>query len=154
MGESAKREERDNGSGRTRGGSESSSPRNGISQGRSTPEPADLLPLTEPVYHILLSLSDSERHGYGIILDVEDATSGALRLRTGTLYTAIRRLLREGLIEEIDPEGQAGSDDRRRVYRLTPWGRRVARAESRRIASLTRLARRKGLLKKSARQRF
>jgi DNA-binding PadR family transcriptional regulator len=126
---------------------------NGGGHARPAVEPGDMLPLTEPVFHILLSLSDSERHGYGIILDVEEATSGQVRLRTGTLYTAMRRLQREGLIEEIDATPEPGSDGRRRVYRLTAWGRRIARAESRRVAGLAALARRRGLLARTARRR-
>lgn len=112
-----------------------------------------LLPLTEPVFHILLALSDQELHGYGIILAVEEVTSGKVRLKTGTLYAAIRRLVEEGLIEEIQPDIPA-DEDRRRVYRLTGFGRAVARAESRRVASLTALARRRGLLARGARPRF
>ena len=126
---------------------------NGGSRAQRAVAPGDMLPLTEPVFHILLSLSDSERHGYGIILDVEEATSGKVRLRTSTLYTAIRRLLREGLIEEIESAPDPGGDDRRRVYRLTAWGRRSARAESRRVASLAAHARRRGLLARAAKRR-
>jgi DNA-binding PadR family transcriptional regulator len=118
---------------------------------RRRPDPRELLPLTEPVYHILLALADQELHGYGIILSVETATSGAVRLRTGTLYTAVRRLVYDGLIEEID---DPAADDRRRFYRLTPFGRSVARAESRRVASLAKLAREKGLLARGARPHF
>jgi DNA-binding PadR family transcriptional regulator len=118
---------------------------------RKSPEPADLLPLTEPVFHILIALADRELHGYGIILSVEEATSGKVRLRTGTLYTAVRRMADEGLIEESD---DSADDDRRRYYRLTSFGRSVARAESRRVASLASLARSKGLLARGARPRY
>jgi DNA-binding PadR family transcriptional regulator len=117
-------------------------------------EPSELLPLTEPVFHILLALAEREQHGYGIILAVEDATSGQVRLRTGTLYTAMKRLVEEGLIEEIESEDADAEEDRRRVYRLTPFGRAVARAESRRVASLTALARSRGLIARGARPRY
>ena len=115
--------------------------------------PSDRLPLSEPVYHILLALADRKLHGYGIILAVEDATAGKVRLRTGTLYTAVRRLVDDGLLEEVDESGDE-EDDRRRFYRLTPFGRAVARAESRRVASLAALARSKGLLARGARPHF
>jgi DNA-binding PadR family transcriptional regulator len=118
---------------------------------RRMPEPGDLLPLTEPAFHILLALADRELHGYGIILSVEDATAGKVRLRTGTLYTAVRRMVDDGLIEE---SAEVPDDDRRRFYRLTPFGRAVARAEAKRVASLASLARSKGLLARSARPRF
>jgi DNA-binding PadR family transcriptional regulator len=110
-------------------------------------DPTDLVPLSPPVFHILLALSRGERHGYGILLDVEEQTSGGVRLGTGTLYTAIRRLLEGGLIEESDRRPDPELDDeRRRYYRLTPFGRRVALAEARRLESLVGLARERRLL--------
>jgi len=115
-------------------------------------EPCELLPLTEPAFHILLALSERARHGYAILLDVREVTSGQVRLSTGTLYTAVRRLVEEGLIEEMESAG--GSEaDRRRVYRITSFGRTVASAESRRIANLAALARSRGLLAHGARLR-
>lgn len=115
--------------------------------------PRDLLPLSAPVYHILLALADGELHGYGIILAVEDATDGMVRLSTGTLYTAMRRLVDAGLLEEVS-QSEHESTDRRRYYRLTSFGGAVARAESRRIASLAALARSKGFLARGARPHF
>lgn len=104
------------------------------------------LPLTPVVFHILLALAEQDRHGYGIILDVVERTGGALRLGTGTLYTAIARLLEGRLIEESDDRPRADEDDeRRRYYRLTPFGREVANAEARRLAALVRLARSRGI---------
>lgn len=104
-------------------------------------DPRSLLPLTLPVFHILLALADGERHGYGIILDIAQRTDGAVRLRTGTLYTALARMLKLGLIEESaerpDPESD---DERRRYYRITPFGREVARAEAARMRALVALA--------------
>lgn len=104
------------------------------------------LPLTPAVFHILLALADRDRHGYGIILDIASRTGGALRLGTGTLYTAISRLLEQGLIEDSDERPAEDQDDeRRRYYRLTPFGRDVANAEARRLAALVRMARARGI---------
>lgn len=107
-------------------------------------DPADLdalLPLPAAAFHILLALSGGDCHGYGIIQDVEARTSGALRLSPGTLYRTIQRLLEQGLIEEPrKPSRAANSDPRRRYYRLTPFGEAVARAETRRLTELVRLA--------------
>jgi len=104
------------------------------------------LPLTPGVFHILLALADQDRHGYAIILDVAERTGGAMRLGTGTLYTAIARLLEQDFIEESDERPGADEDDeRRRYYRLTPFGREVANAEARRLAALVRMARARGI---------
>jgi DNA-binding PadR family transcriptional regulator len=102
-------------------------------------DPLRYLPLSPQQFHILLALSDADRHGYGIILDVEARTGGALRMGTGTLYTAIARLLALGLVTE------SGQDDRRRNYRLTGRGRRVLAAETARLEALVRHARAKGI---------
>jgi len=104
------------------------------------------------MFHILLALSDRELHGYGIIISVENATRGEVRLRTGTLYTAIRRMVDDGLIRETATLPGEGDDGRRRYYRLTRFGRAVARAEAHRVSALAAIARSRGLLK-SARQR-
>jgi DNA-binding PadR family transcriptional regulator len=103
-----------------------------------------LLPLTPAVFHILLVLSTGERHGYGISRDVEVSTNGAIRLSHGTLYRTIHRLLEEGLIAEA--RTSAVVDPRRRPYRITPFGRAVASAESERLSELVRLAEGAGLL--------
>jgi DNA-binding PadR family transcriptional regulator len=109
-------------------------------------DPGDELPLTPAVFHILLALADHDRHGYAIILDIAERTGGAMRLGTGTLYTAISRLLEQGLIEESDERPDVHEDDeRRRYYRLTPFGREVANAEARRLAALVRMARARGI---------
>jgi len=104
----------------------------------------DLLPLTHVVYHLLLSLSQATRHGYGIIKDVSERTGGRLELEAGTLYAAIKRLRDDGLITET--EGPRDADARRRYYDLTPLGRRVLRAESERLEELVDLARRARVL--------
>ena len=99
------------------------------------------LPLPAAAFHILLALSAGECHGYGIIQDVEARTGGALRLSPGTLYRTIQRLLEQGLIAEGRKPPRAKSDPRRRYYHLTPLGTAVARAETRRLTDLVRLAR-------------
>jgi DNA-binding PadR family transcriptional regulator len=112
----------------------------------SAADVAAALPLTPAVFHILLALADQDRHGYAIILDIAERTEQALRLGTGTLYTAIARLLEQRLIEESDERPSEDEDDeRRRYYRLTPLGREVANAEARRLAALVRMARARGI---------
>jgi DNA-binding PadR family transcriptional regulator len=108
--------------------------------------PAELLPLPAPVFHILVALADGERHGYGIMRDADERTGGALRLSPGTLYGSIRRMLEQGLIEEVDRRARATDEERRRYYRLTKFGRRTAEAEASRLAELLRQARAHGLL--------
>jgi DNA-binding PadR family transcriptional regulator len=96
-------------------------------------------PLTHVVYHVLLSLVGEARHGYGIIKDVEERTSGRLELEAGTLYAAVKRLREDGWIEER--EAPAGADARRRYYGITEAGRAALRTESERLAELVELAR-------------
>jgi DNA-binding PadR family transcriptional regulator len=110
-------------------------------------EPNEFLPLTTPVFHILLALADEQRHGYAILLEIEGRTEGAVRLGTGTLYTAIKRMLTSGLIERSETRPHPTNDDERRTYyRLTPLGAQVARAEATRMNSLVGLARSKRVL--------
>jgi DNA-binding PadR family transcriptional regulator len=108
------------------------------------------IPLRPVEFDILLSLAAGERHGYGIIQDAE-ARGNAPPPDVGTLYRALRRLQDQSLIE---PSGRRpardADDDRRHYYRLTPLGLRVARAEAKRLAALTRAARLGGLLEKGA----
>src|SRR4029077_4508390 len=93
--------------------------------------PNELLPLPPPVFHILLALADEERHGYGIMQDVARQTSDALQLGPGTLYGCLKGVLAAGLVEESDERPDAALDDeRRRYYRMTPFGKRVVRAEA------------------------
>jgi DNA-binding PadR family transcriptional regulator len=117
---------------------------------RSTyPDPAEvaaMLPLPPATFHILLALATEDRHGYGIIQEVEARTGGGLRLSPGTLYRSIQRLLEQGLITEPKRRLTASDDPRRRYYRITPFGTAVARAETRRLTHLVRLARVAGLL--------
>ncbi len=104
-----------------------------------------LLPLPPATFHILLALADADRHGYGIIQDVAAHTGGALRLSAGTLYRSVQRMLEHGLIVETrDRPAPELDDERRRYYRITPFGTAVARAEARRLTELVRLARASG----------
>lgn len=110
-------------------------------------DPEDHLPLTPAVFHILLSLSDGEKHGYAIMRVVEETTQGRMVLGPGTLYGAVKRLLKGGLIVESDYRPDPVIDDaRRRYYRLTDLGRAVLAAESERMAELVEHARSKDLL--------
>ena len=101
----------------------------------------EFLPLSEVTFQVLLALIDRERHGYGIMHEVEIRTAGRVRLGAGTLYGALKRLVGGGLVEEAGERSDSSDDERRRYYRLSPLGRAVARAEARRLASAVRLAR-------------
>jgi DNA-binding PadR family transcriptional regulator len=110
-------------------------------------DPQALLPLTPAVFHILLTLADRERHGYGIMQEVTTLTDGKLRMGPGTLYGTIKRLLAGGLIEESDERPDPELDDeRRRYYRLTAFGQRVATAEAQRLLQLVQEAQVRQLL--------
>jgi DNA-binding PadR family transcriptional regulator len=112
-------------------------------------DPRSWLPLTPLAFQALLALADTERHGYAIIREIEAHTSGHVRLRTGTLYTLLQRLLDERLIEESEARPTAGDDTRRRYYALTSLGRSVLTAEAHRLEGLVGAARRKGVLGRS-----
>jgi len=98
--------------------------------------------MTAQAFHILVSLADRDQHGYGIMQDVAARTVGKMRLSPGTLYGSIQRLLEQGLIVELRP------DERRRFYRLTPTGRKAAKAEAARMAEMLEQARAYGLAPK------
>ena len=105
-----------------------------------------LLPLPPATFHILLALSDDDRHGYAIIQDVASRTDGALKMSAGTLYRSIQRMLEQGLLVETrDRPAPEDDDERRRYYRITPLGTAVAKAEARRLSQLVKMARAKGL---------
>jgi len=111
------------------------------------PQPNSLLPLQPTTFHILLSLADEDRHGYAIILDVARRTNGEIRLSAGTLYRSIQRMLELGLITETKTRPAPEMDDeRRRYYRITPFGTAVARAEAGRLSSLLKMARSCGVV--------
>lgn len=105
------------------------------------------LRMTPAVYQILLSLADGERHGYGIMQEVEDRTSGEVRLGPGTLYRSIKRMRKAGLIQATgDPLTGGDDEDRRRFYRITKPGRDVLANEARRLARLVEQAQTKNVL--------
>lgn len=110
---------------------------------QSRRDPDSFLPLSPSVFHILLAMVDRDRHGYGIIKEVDRRTGGKLRLSTGTLYAAIKRLRLDGLVEETDPGIDPElDDDRRRYYGLTPLGSLVVRRETARLQELVGLSKR------------
>jgi len=114
-------------------------------------DPESFLPLLRDTFHILVSLADRDRHGYAVMQDVLERTDGALRLSPSSLYASIRRLLEQGLIEELaERPDPANDDERRRYYGLTRIGRAVAAAEARRLERLLRDARATGLLPRRA----
>ena len=105
-------------------------------------------PLPAAAFQILLSLAGEDLHGYAIMRQVEEQSSGRIRLGPGTLYSSIQALLEEGLIDEVDLSGKSeSSDERRRYYRLTSTGRKLARAEAEKLADLLRVARGKNILR-------
>ena len=107
-------------------------------------DPRSYLPLTGPVFHILLAIAGGERHGYGILLEIERRSDGTVKMGTGTLYTAIKRMLTSDLIEQSKTRPPPSEDDERRTYyQLTRLGAQVVRAEAARMDSLVGLAREK-----------
>lgn len=112
------------------------------------PRPADFLPLTPAVLHILLALADGEQHGYAVAQAVEALTDGAVRMGPGTLYGSIGRMVARGLIEEAPRSRGRADDERRRFYRMTALGRRVLELETDRLARVVALARAKNVLRR------
>jgi DNA-binding PadR family transcriptional regulator len=114
-------------------------------------DPEERLPLTPPVFHILVALSEGERHGYAIMRQVAEDTGGSLQLGPGTLYGCLQRMLSAGLVEESDsrPDPQL-DDERRRYYRISDFGTRVVRAEAKRLARAVTTARDRRLLPKGS----
>jgi DNA-binding PadR family transcriptional regulator len=105
---------------------------------RKLTDPID--PLSQPALHVLLALGTDAKHGYAIMQDIAAESDGRIRLLPGTLYSTIKKLLADGLLEEVDAPRNADSDDaRRRYYRVTKKGRAAAEAETRRMALLVRL---------------
>ncbi len=104
-----------------------------------------LLPLPSAAFHILLALADEDRHGYAIIQDVAARTGGELTLSAGTLYRSIQRMLEQGLLVETrERPAPEDDDERRRYYRISPFGTAVAKAEARRLTRLVKMARAAG----------
>ena len=111
------------------------------------PIPEGYLPLTPAVLDIMVALGDEEMHGYAIMQDVRRRTAGKRRLAPGTLYRSLKQMEERGLLEESEERPEAGLDDeRRRYYRLTEFGRRVALAELERLEGLVRAGRSKGFV--------
>jgi DNA-binding PadR family transcriptional regulator len=104
------------------------------------------LPLSPTVFHILLALADGERHGYAIMREVEQSTEGKVRMGPGTLYGAVKKLLSDGLIEEMDSER---GEERRRYYRLSGLGARVLNGELSRLRGILESAKGKKLVQPS-----
>lgn len=114
----------------------------------------DHLPLSVPVYQILLSVSDRALHGYAVIQDVRARTAGEVELTASTLYGALRRMLDAGMVEEVDSPPDADADDpRRRYYAVTSFGRAVVRAEAERLERALAQARAKRVWSPSVRER-
>ena len=112
-----------------------------------TPSPESELPLAAAAFHILMALADEDRHGYAIIQEVAARTKGDVRLGAGTLYRSLQRMVEQGYVAELTMRERPAADEddaRRRYYRLTPFGRSVAEAETRRLGELVRLARASG----------
>jgi DNA-binding PadR family transcriptional regulator len=109
-------------------------------------KPEALHPLPTAAFHILVALAVKDRHGYAIMQEVAARTEGGVRLTAATLYRSVQRMLDQKLIVESDDRPSPEQDDeRRRYYRITPFGRSVAKGEARRLAQMLTLARAKGL---------
>jgi DNA-binding PadR family transcriptional regulator len=114
---------------------------------KATTQPEHMLPLTPACLHIMLALVDGELHGYAIMQAVDQLTGGQTKLVPGTLYRSIKKLVDDGLIVEVDERPDPALDDeRRRYYRLTQFGQRVAAAEVRRLAQLVNMQQAKKLV--------
>jgi DNA-binding PadR family transcriptional regulator len=111
---------------------------------RTSNDPADFLPLSAPVYGVLITLGEERMHGYGIILEFEAATGQEGTLLPGSLYNTLARMRKQGLVDEVDAPPEE-TDPRRRYYQVTTLGRAVARAESLRMRAFLRLAEAKDL---------
>jgi DNA-binding PadR family transcriptional regulator len=103
--------------------------------------PEEHLPLSVPIFQILLSLCEGAMHGYALLADIRSRTDTAVELGAGTLYAAIKRMVAAGMVvESRRPRGETDADSRRRYYRITKYGRQVAVAEAKRLRDLTVLA--------------
>jgi DNA-binding PadR family transcriptional regulator len=105
-------------------------------------DPKEKIPLSPIALYVLLALADADRHGYAIIKEIETATGGEVRLLPGSLYRLIKQLVDDAWIIEVEgPRSAVPDDERRRYYRITPWGRQIAQAEVERLAGVMRMAR-------------
>ena len=105
------------------------------------PDPLAFLPLSHLSYHVMLALRSAPLHGYAVVKAVKISSEGLISPGTGTFYSAMHRLVREGLISQADEAADDGEDSRRKHYDLTPLGRRVLEAETRRLESVLSRAR-------------
>jgi|SRR5579884_1072142 len=110
---------------------------------RERRDPSSVLPLGASAFYVLLALADGDRHGASIAEEVEAATDGITRLLPGALYRYLKQMTLDGWIVEHEAQDD---DGRRKYYRLTPWGRRIAQAEAQRLDSVVRMARARRLL--------
>jgi len=109
------------------------------------------LPLPPATFHILMALADEDRHGYAIIQDIASRTNDELQMSAGTLYRSIQRMQEQGLIVETrERPAPENDDERRRYYRITPFGLAVAKAEAARLAQMIKLARARGIAPEKA----
>ena len=104
-------------------------------------DPTSHLPLPQAQFHVLVALTDGDRHGYAIMQAVEESSGGVVRMGPATLYGTLKRLVDSGLAEELPRQPDATDDARRRYYRLTGLGRQVCAAEADRLTRLVRIAR-------------
>lgn len=105
------------------------------------PDPPTFLPLPQAQFHVLVALTEGERHGYAVMKAVEKSSNGIVRLGPASLYGSLKRLVEQGLAEESERHPGPTDDERRRYYRLTGLGRRVCAAEADRLASLVEITR-------------
>ncbi|MFZ6003355.1 MAG: PadR family transcriptional regulator [Actinomycetota bacterium] len=108
----------------------------------SAPDPTSFLPLPQAQFHVLVALTKGERHGYAIMQDVEASSEGTVRMGPATLYGTLKKLVDQGLAEDLARRPADDDDHRRRYYRLTGLGEQVCAAEADRLAGLVRIARR------------
>ena len=107
----------------------------------AAPDAQTFLPLPQAQFHVLVALTEGERHGYAIMQAVEDSSSGAVRMGPATLYGTLKKLVDQGFAEELKRRPDPDDDQRRRYYRLTGLGQRVCAAEADRLAALVRITR-------------
>ena len=117
----------------------------------ATTSPSDFIPLNPRDYLVLFSLTSGERHGYGIVKEVEEQSGGDVRMDPSNLYRSLRRLIQKGLVEESEIRPNENSDERRRCYSLTLLGRDVVEVEASRLSRLTEVARDRHLIPGSQR---
>ncbi len=104
-------------------------------------DPSSFLPLPQAQFHVLVALTEGERHGYAIMQAVENSSDGIVRMGPATLYGTLKKLVDKGLVEEMEHRPEPDDDQRRRYYRLTGVGQRVCTAEADRLANLVRISR-------------